>query len=145
MEKIAKSTSWNNIPIDKPIQLKISLKFNDEQFSKLIKGLIPREMEDKWFIYFENDWLYFHRSWTGFGVYKALLIKEQDSYYIKYFWAERNQEKYKNQDEKVDVETFSFLIARGLLEEDVDKIHFNRNINSDEDIIKGWSNFGNLL
>lgn len=145
MEKIAKPTSWNNKPIDKPIQLKISLKFSEEQFFKLIKGLIPKEMKDKWFIFYENDWLYFHRSWTGFGVFKAQVITENDTYSIEDFWVERNQEKYKNQDEKVDIETFSFLIARGLLEEDVDEIYFSKKIKSDEDNIKDWSNFGNLL
>ena len=25
--------------------------------------------EDKWFIYWENDTLFFHRSWTGVCVY----------------------------------------------------------------------------
>jgi len=28
-------------------------------------------MEDKWFIFLEDDWLYLHRSWTGTCVYKV--------------------------------------------------------------------------
>jgi hypothetical protein len=26
-------------------------------------------MEDKWFVYCKDDWLYFHRSWTGAGIF----------------------------------------------------------------------------
>jgi len=114
MSEIATKETWVNHPIDNPKRIVIDLLFTDKQFSKLSKGLIPEEMEDKWFVYYENEWLYFHRSWTGNGVYKAKLIKETLGYSIKEFWAERNQEKYNNEDDNIDIETFSFLIARGL-------------------------------
>ena len=36
----------------------------------LIKeGHKPQEMEDKWFMYFEDKKLYIHRSWTGYCIY----------------------------------------------------------------------------
>lgn len=134
--------------MDNPKRIEIALTFTDKQFSKLSKGLIPREMEDKWFIFYENDALYFHRSWTGFGIYQAPLIKERDGYSIKEFWAERNQEKYKNEDDNTDIETISFLIARGLLGIDVREIYANQHIPSRTDSmtgLKGWSNLGSLL
>lgn len=93
----------------------------------------------------KTRWLYFHRSWTGNGMYKAKLNKETDGYSITEFWAERNQEKYKNEDDNTDVETFSFLIARGLLGIDVGNIYSSRNIKTESDVLKGWSNFGNML
>lgn len=145
MNKIATKTVWQNHPIDNPKRIDIDLQFTDKQFSKLSRGIIPQQMEDKWFIYFENDWLYFHRSWTGFGIYKAKLNKEKEGYSIKEFWAERNLEKYGNEDDKTDIENISFLIARGLLGIDVNQIYSNRNIKSETDTIKGWSNFGNML
>ena len=145
MSEIATKETWVNHPIDNPKRIVIDLLFTDKQFSKLSKGLIPEEMEDKWFVYYENEWLYFHRSWTGNGVYKAKLIKETLGYSIKEFWAERNQEKYNNEDDNIDIETFSFLIARGLLGVDANQIYSNRNIKSDTDAIKGWSDFGNML
>lgn len=97
------SSIFDLIPIDKPAPIKISLFFNAEQFSKLVKGIIPQQMEDKWFIYYENDWLFLHRSWTGFGIYKAQILKENEYYFIKEFWVERNIEKYSNQDEEVNM------------------------------------------
>lgn len=145
MDKIATKTTWQNHPIDKPKRIDIDLQFTDKQYSRLSRGLVPQQMEDKWFIYFENDCLYFHRSWTGFGVYKAKLNKGKDGYSIKEFWAERNQEKYSNKDDRTDIENISFLIARGLLGLDVNQIYSNRNIKSETDAVRGWSDFGNML
>lgn len=115
MTDIATSKIWKHEPINNPKRIDIELHFTESQFSKLTKGLIPLEMEEKWFIYYERTWLYFHRSWTGFGIYKAQLIKENDGYSIKEFWSERNQEKYKNEDDKTDMETITFLITKRLL------------------------------
>lgn len=103
MDKVATRATWKNEPIDNPKRIEISLRFTDEQFLKLKRGLIPQQMEDKWFIFFENGWLYFHRSWTGFGHYKAGIVKEEEGYSINEFWAERNQEKYKNEDDNIDI------------------------------------------
>jgi ADP-ribosyl-[dinitrogen reductase] hydrolase len=145
MDKIATRTTWKNEPMVNPKRIDLSLQFTDEQFSKLTNGLIPHEMEDKWFIFYENDWLFFHRSWTGFGIFKAQLIKEQEGYAIKEFWAERNEVIYSNRDDDSDAESLVFLIAEGLLRVDVREIYVHNNIKSEVDFIKGWSNFGSLL
>jgi len=145
MNDTATRKTWQNFPIDNPKRIAINLQFTDRQLEKLTKGLIPHEMEDKWFIFYENNWLYFHRSWTGYGLYKAQLIREQDGYSIKEFWAERNKEIYKNDNDSTDTERISFLIARGLLGVDVRKIYFDKNIKTETDGIIGWGIFGNLL
>lgn len=145
MKKIATKKTWTNYTIDNPKKIDIDLHFSDHHFLKLTKGLIPQQMEDKWFIYYDNKWLYFHRSWTGYGMYKAKLNKEVEGYSIKEFWAERNKEKYENEDDNADIEDFTFLIARGLLGIDVRDIYSSKNIQSDNDVIKGWSTFGNML
>jgi ADP-ribosylglycohydrolase len=145
MVRIATSKTRENYPIDKPKKIEIDLHFSTKQFAKLKTGIVPRQMEDKWFIYYEKNWLFFHRSWTGFGIYKANLQKVEDGYSIKEFWAERNKEKYNNEDDDTDIETFSFLIARGLLGIDVRELYFTRNMKADPDYITGWSNFGQML
>ncbi len=145
MKETATKDSWINIPIDIPKRIDIDLKFTEKQFSELKKGLIPEQMEDKWFIYYEDEWLYFHRSWTGKGIYKAKVNIETNYYAINEFWVERNQNKYINEDESMDIEVFSFLIKRGLLGDDFEYSQSNRNINTLDDAIKGWSKFGNML
>ena len=145
MDKTATRITWKNEPISDPKRLEVTLHFTEEQFLKLKKGLIPHEMEDKWFIFFEDDWLYFHRSWTGYGIFKAQLTKEKNGYSIKEFWAERKHERYSNEDDNSDIEALCFLIAGGLLRVDVLEIYVQNNMKSETDLIKGWSNFGSLL
>ena len=118
MNQIATKTTWQNHPIENPKRIYIDMLFTYKQFSRLSIGLIPQQMEDKWFVYYENEWLYFHRSWTGYGMYQAKLNKEISGYSIKEFLVERNQEKYRNEDDKTDIETFSFLITNVLLGND---------------------------
>jgi hypothetical protein len=47
--------------------------FDNEQFLRLKEGLIPKQMEDKWFIYYDEPHLFLHRSWTGQPVYRVML------------------------------------------------------------------------
>ena len=118
MKTKAKRTDWKNSPISKPKMIDIEMKFSLTQLAELKKGLIPEQMEDKWFIFYERGWLYFHRSWTGDGMYKAKLIKEGEGYSIKEFLAERDKEIYGNVDDNEDRENFVFLIVQGLLKMD---------------------------
>ncbi|MBP6978226.1 MAG: ADP-ribosylglycohydrolase family protein, partial [Bacteroidales bacterium] len=145
MAEIATRSTWKNIPIDDPKRIDISLHFTDKQFSRLINGLIPQQMEDKWFVFYEDGWLYFHRSWTGCGIYKAQLHKERQGYSIKDFFVERNMGKYSNTDDDEDIEKFRFLVIRGLLGIDVRNIYAAANLKTEADTLSSWSDLGNLL
>lgn len=46
------------------------------EFARLRLGLIPQAMEDKWFVYYEDEKLHFHRSWTGMAVYRVTFRRE---------------------------------------------------------------------
>jgi hypothetical protein len=143
--KTAARETLQNIPIDTPKRIAIDLKFSREQFDKIKNGLIQNEMEDKWFIFFEDNWLYFHRSWTGFGIYKAELKKDNDKYCINEFFVERNKEKYNCENDEKDTDNFTFLIAWGLLNVDVREIFFRKNENNEKETIQSWGAFGNLF
>ena len=134
MDNIATSLTGKHEPIDKPKRIDIQLYFTNEEFVKLTRGFIPQRMEDKWFIYYDEGWLYFHRSWTGFGIYKAQIFKEHDGYLIKDFWAERNFVKYQGGDCS-DEYYFPELIADTLLGVDVRKIKSKNKINQDIDYL----------
>ncbi|MDR6196687.1 hypothetical protein [Siphonobacter sp. SORGH_AS_0500] len=95
MNAPATKATWEIFPMDHPKRIDIYLLFTDRQFSTLVEGLIPQQMEDKGFIYYENEWLYFHRSWTGHGRYKAKINEVTDGYSIKEFWTERNPKNIK--------------------------------------------------
>ena len=109
---ILKKHHRRNFPIDVPLRIAIDLSFDEEQYQKLILGLKPKEMENRWRIYFEDDTMCFLRSWTGYHVFDAKIVKENDFYYIKEFLAERNPEKYKNTNDDYDINAISELINK---------------------------------
>ena len=157
MDEIATKDSWKNIPINTPklinifeVAPELKLFLSQEQYIELQKGLIPDAMEDKWFIYFENDCLFFHRSWTGNGIFRAEIIKEKGDiedreYKIKEFYVERNKELYKNENDEYDLDVLLQLILWGLLKLDVRKIFFEKYGTGEKGSIRIWSEFGRLF
>lgn len=67
----AKRSDWDSTPMG---EARTAIAFEDtfsfDGFARLREGVIPREMEDKWFVFYEEPWLYLHRSWTGICVYQ---------------------------------------------------------------------------
>lgn len=73
MPSEATSSSWNSKPFVEGVSLQYRAQFTQDQFNRIVLGLIPQEMEDKWFIYFVEPYLFLHRSWTGEPVYRLSL------------------------------------------------------------------------
>lgn len=90
-------------------------EFTVEEYNRLARGLIPREMEDKWFIFLEADYLYFHRSWTGFLIYQLRFKEEGDKYLVDEALVNRDSTQYKGTDEEYEVALLGFLIDNLLL------------------------------
>ncbi|MEO1764928.1 MAG: hypothetical protein AAFR83_23925, partial [Cyanobacteria bacterium J06629_18] len=92
--KIATPRDWKIKPMSElKIQLRVEEVFTREEYKYLSWGLIPVSMDDKWFIYLEDDWLYFHRSWTGFCIFKVRLEKFEDGYQIAEAWVNDDPEQ----------------------------------------------------
>src|ERR1700730_10301024 len=68
----ANQDSWEILPLPaNRISLGFVATYDDSEAERIRQGFVPQQMEDKWFVYSKEDWLYFHRSWTGaciFGV-----------------------------------------------------------------------------
>jgi len=71
--EIATPSSWNNLESmpEESILTECSVKYSKKEFEQIKRGIVPEEMEEKWFIYFEDDKLYFHRSWSGSIIFIA--------------------------------------------------------------------------
>jgi hypothetical protein len=143
--EIATKDTWINLPIDNPKQLEIYLEFTESQFNKIKNGLIPEEMEDKWFIYYEEGFLHFHRSWTGYGLFKAKITKEPTGYIIRDFLVERNIEKYSNLDDDGDRTTLKLLISKGLLHEPLSSLKTESSLDSSVEALKNYVVYGNMI
>lgn len=117
MSPIAQPTDWKTEPMpDETDSLDFYKIFSSEEFERVKAGLIPREMEDKWFIYYDNHALNIHRSWTGFHIYSITILPHEDNTYsITRTIVNRNQEQYNQQNNAYDVSLLNYLIERLLL------------------------------
>jgi hypothetical protein len=94
--------------------------FDDAETELLVLGLIPREMEDKWFIYFDGaasrqGWVLFHRSWTGACIYGLQLEGSAGGARVIDSWVSRDCAQYKGSDVDYDRKLLRFLIDALLL------------------------------
>ena len=86
------------------------------EYEQIGLGHIPAEMEDRWFIYLEDDWLFFHRSWTGFCIFQLHLGPIDGGHNrIAETWVNRDQGQYRSTDSQYDQETLTSLFEIFLL------------------------------
>lgn len=115
MTEIATSNSWKNLPIINPKWVEHRIYFSESQFVLLTKGLLPASMDDKWFVFYEGGFLSVHRSWTGRGIYKTEIIREENDYFITGFWVERDAQTYTFIDDDYDRKILNFILAALML------------------------------
>lgn len=68
---IAQADSWRREPFGAVEAIPYAAAFTPAEFARVERGLVPGEMEDKWFIYVEEPSLFLHRSWTGQAVFRV--------------------------------------------------------------------------
>ena len=109
--------SWPNIQPMPPnrSQLSVQRAFTEQEFERICYGLIPEQMEDKWFIFFEADTLYFHRSWTGYCIYQLRLRQEEANHTVVDALVNREPGQYSGADDSYDERLLMFLIDSFLL------------------------------
>jgi hypothetical protein len=115
----ATSSSWKLIPFNDGVPLEYHAVFNSDEFSKLEAGVIPKAMEDKWFIYYEEPFLFFHRSWTGAPVYRLTIEKTPDGARIMESLLATQWIKRKETDLGYEAKLIEFLVSNLLLGQDI--------------------------
>ena len=78
-------------------------------------GYVPSIMEEKWFIFMEEDRLLAHRSWTGLGVYEAAFAPVEGGYVIESAVVTGNRSEYKRSSDQDESLILEVLIAGHLL------------------------------
>ena len=90
-------------------------RYSTSEMQSIRQGLIPEEMEDKWFMFMAGDTLFIHRSWTGHCIYHIRFIAEGEDHVPADVMVNRDPEQYKNTDEQYDARLLAFLIDNLLL------------------------------
>lgn len=96
------------------IILSLDRLFSQAEIDLIKLGFAPREMQDKWFIYCENDVIYFHRSWTGYCIYQVSLTGLRITQAI----VNRDSQQYSETRNERDMQTIFQLIDMFLLHRD---------------------------
>ena len=88
----------------------VNLTFSSEEYSKIQYGLIPHQMEDRWFIYFNKGKLYCHRSWTGGCIYIAHFHSKNEKYILTRIDVNNNKGEYRPQSDFYELKNFNYLV-----------------------------------
>ena len=113
---IATRQSWKTLPVPEArAELEFSQTYGLADFDLIKRGLIPQAMEDKWFVFFEESWLYLHRSWTGACIYGVRFQSCEGGFTTMESWVSRDAQQYKWDDIDYDRAVLVFLIERMLL------------------------------
>ena len=114
----ATPTSWKTRPL--PAQREQGTfvrQFSAAELALLQLGLIPQDMDDRWFIYLADNVLHFHRSWTGCEIFQLPLTPTTDGgAAATTFWVSRDPAEYRATSAEADHDTLTFLIDRLLLD-----------------------------
>jgi hypothetical protein len=114
----ADAAQWKAKALPLPEQreaLGLSLRLSSAEAAKLADGFIPQEMEDKWFVYYEEPWLFFQRSWTGHRIYQLRFAPDAGDLVVVESWVNRKPNEYGWTDTEFDRRYVVFLIDTLLL------------------------------
>jgi hypothetical protein len=114
-DRIAKRGDWKANPLpDRSVVLQVEHIFSADEMAGIQRGFIPREMEDKWFIFYEDGWLFCHRSWTGNCIYQARFAEVEGGFKVTELRANRDDSQYTETDDTRDVQMFLALLRNFL-------------------------------
>ena len=97
---------------DNRIDLKYKREFSPVDSKKLLLGFEPRDMDDKWIIFYKQNWVYFARSWTQNYIFGLELEEVSDgAQRVVASWVNGNNEEYRRSGKEKD-----FELLNGILE-----------------------------
>ena len=106
-----KKGNWKNYPMSsKRERLKINKHYDINELTKIQEGHLPKSMDDRWFIYYQDDWLYFHRSWTGYCIYEVKLKITEEGADIDEAWMSSDLKYYRSMGRDEDINILLDLI-----------------------------------
>ena len=119
--RAAQASDWNNTPLPtQRARLDVTGTYTPAEMAHIRRGLVPEQMEDKWFIYWADDRLHLHRSWTGFCVYVAEFGQRDGTDVLLGADVNRNPEEYGSTDDRYDAALLLYLIDVLLLHLDTE-------------------------
>ena len=102
---------WKTTPLPAAREaVALDRTYTAAEFERLKQGNVPKEMEDKWFAFFEEPWLYLHRSWTGFCIYQVRFVPASGGRRIAEVLVSRDPDQYRETDAGRDAQLVALLL-----------------------------------
>lgn len=129
--KVATAKDWNIEPLpDTYVTIELNFFYTEASRQKIINGFVPKEMEEKWFIYYDKGVLNFHRSWTGYCIYRITCSDDgKDLIFIRAD-VNRDPNQYTEKNDEHDRKQIEFLIDKLFLSKPLRDLEFIRIIPS---------------
>jgi len=109
--KSATPTDWKTEALpERRTTVRLERSFTAGEMDSIRRGLVPGQMEDKWFVFWRDDHLFFHRSWTGFCIYVVRFVSEGESFHMVEAEVNRDPAQYTQTDDSEDIQMISFLV-----------------------------------
>jgi hypothetical protein len=93
----------------------VNRHFSAKEMDSIKLGFRPDSMDDHWFVFYEKDHLYIHRSWTGYCIFVMQFCKEARGYLASKLHANRNPKQCGSRDDSYDVQMAFWVIDYFLL------------------------------
>jgi len=114
--EFARRDDWNTNPLpDQRTTIPLDRVFTALEMEQVRHGVVPEAMEDKWFLYWQDDRLFCHRSWTGNCLYVARFVPEGDGHRLVSADVNRDPSQYSETRDEVDAVRIHELIDVVLL------------------------------
>jgi len=111
---IATAADWKTEPLPaRHTTLALDFSLDAAEAACVRRGLIPLEMEDKWFLYYAGGILHLHRSWTGFCIAQVHFIADGEGLRAASAEVNRDPAQYTASDDAADA-AFIERMVRGL-------------------------------
>lgn len=116
---VARREDWTFRPLPaQRARLKYQRQFTPEEMCQVVRGFIACCQEEKWCIVFQDNMLHFHRSWSGFEIYRLVLEPMSDRpghWTVRTAEVNRLASQYQGEDEAEDISTLDAVIENVLL------------------------------
>jgi hypothetical protein len=108
---VARRNDWKTTPFPaKHEATTLDRTYTGAELGRILQGTVPEVMEDKWFTFYEEPWLYLHRSWTGFGIFQVRFEPVGDGARVAEVLVNRDPAQYTSTDSTADALLLAVLL-----------------------------------
>ena len=113
-DKIATSDLCNVKPMpngENVSSCPVSIQVNVPNFDLLKRGHIPESQEDHWFMFVDDKYIHYYRSWTGQPAFQAHYVKTGNVYTIDNILINQNLAEFGVNGDEAGVMLFIYLVT----------------------------------